>query len=449
MKYVSTRGLCDPASFRDVTLTGLAPDGGLYVPENLPALDLRALKGLSYVDTAFALIHPFVGSDIPSSDLRKIIHAAYAHFRDPLIAPLRKISEHHYLLELFHGPTLAFKDFALQFLGQVLEYFLGTSDEKLTLLCATSGDTGSAAIAGVRNLRHVQLFVLYPHNRISDVQRRQMTTVAASNIHTLAVEGSFDDCQSLVKDLFADRELGPLSGVNSINWARILPQIVYYVYASLQFDTPVSFSVPTGNFGNIYAAYIARKMGAPIDKLILATNSNDILHRYFETGHMKITPVQKTLAPSMDITVSSNFERLLYDLCGGNTSGVRSQMEALKSRGEFYFDPRELISIFQSQAIDDDQILNQIKQTFDETGILIDPHTACGVKAARTRHTRPQPVISLACAHPAKFPEATKKAVDVSAPLPDFLKDLPTLPEKIQIIPADYEAVKRLIQGIK
>jgi len=477
MRYVSTRGQAPELGFMDVVLAGLAEDGGLYVPAEWPALDIDALRGKSYQEVAFAVMQPFVAPDIPDADLRALIDKSYAPFRHPDVVPVKPLlppapetsetsetsktpqtspqtSPAIHLMELFHGPTLAFKDVALQFLGHLFEYILERRDQHITVLGATSGDTGSAAIEGCRGQDRIQIFILHPHERVSEVQRRQMTTLCDDNVHNLAVKGTFDDCQAIVKEAFGDlkfRRTVNLSAINSINWARIMAQVVYYVSAALQFDQPATFSVPTGNFGNIFAGFVAQKMGAPIAHLIAATNKNDILYRYFETGSMEVEGVDPSHAPSMDIQVSSNFERLLFEMTGRNANGTASQMELFKTTGTFHYPREALQGFFSASRLDDPGILAEIKAVYEKTGELIDPHTATGVFAARqyaTTEAASGPIVALACAHPAKFPDAVQAASGQHPALPDFLADLFEREERLGIIDNDVEAIKASIAQI-
>ena len=453
MEYISTRGQAPILDFRGVLLTGLASDGGLYVPQTIPkfsASDLKAMKGLTYQELALKLLLPFVGDSFSESQLSKCIGKAYSTWRGEEIAPLVKLAGNHYLLELFHGPTLAFKDFALQLLGHLLDEALKDSHERAVVLGATSGDTGSAAIAGCRGRKNLDIVILYPKGRTSDIQRRQMTTTNEPNVHAMEVSGTFDDCQDLLKSLFADAKLRKqvnILAVNSINWVRVLAQVVYYFYAALQFNRPVNFCVPTGNFGDIFAGYIARQMGLPMGKLIIATNSNDILTRAIKTGEYAMTGVHATLSPSMDIQIASNFERLLFDLYGrdGETlsellADFRSNQSLTLSR-EAHKTFRE---IFDACAVDDKTTLKTIQDTHGKTGMLLDPHTAVGVAAVQA--LSPQGItITLATAHPAKFPEAVIEAAGEKPQLPNHLADLCRRNETIRPLAADAAALKDYI----
>lgn len=447
MKYISTRGADSANGFKEVVLKGLAADGGLFVPVNYPKLDISKLKNLPYHQLAFEVIKPFVDGDIPDSDLQKILAEVYSPqiFRNPQIAPLKKIEQGQYLLELFHGPTLAFKDFALQLLGRFFEYF----NQPINILGATSGDTGSAAIAGCAGIKNVNIYILHPYGKVSEVQRRQMTTILSPNVHNIAVKGNFDDCQNIVKEIFEDaafKSAHNLSAVNSINWARIVAQVVYYFYASLQYDKPVSYSVPTGNFGDILAGWIAIQMGLPINKLIIATNKNDILHRFLQTGVYKKAPVYHTLSPSMDIQISSNFERLLFEYHGHDASVISNKIKELKEKSEFKVEANilaEIKKIFDSAATNDEQTTKTIQQVYASSAEIIDPHTATGVAAAKKLAIGD--VITLATAHPAKFPDAVNIAINVHPKLPDFLSDLFEREEKFQIVENSVDAIKGII----
>lgn len=459
MKYISTRGQAPALNFEDVVLTGLATDGGLYVPETIPEFtqeEIASWKGLSYQDLAFKVMSPFVEGSIPQADLKAIIDASYSTFRHPAVVPLVQTGHNEWIMELFQGPTLAFKDVALQFLGNLLDYVLKKRDQKVVIMGATSGDTGSAAIEGCRHCENVDIFILHPYQRVSEVQRRQMTTVLESNVHNIALRGNFDDCQNLVKASFADQSFLPegrqLAAVNSINWARIMAQVVYYFYAGLSLGSPhrpVSFSVPTGNFGDIFAGYIAKQMGLPVEQLVIATNSNDILHRCLSANDHTKQALQHTLSPSMDIMVSSNFERMLFELYDRDGAKINALMEAFKS-GSMTLDESALAKareLFSSYRLDDQQMVDVIKTVFDESAYLLDPHTAIGVEAARqTRRSQSTPMVCLATAHPAKFPEAVKKAGQADDPaLPAHMADLFDREEKYEVLDHDAEAVRSFI----
>ncbi|MEQ8409038.1 MAG: threonine synthase [Gammaproteobacteria bacterium] len=459
MEYISTRGGCPEQNFEQVLLTGLAPDGGLFVPKDLPKFTvghLQKWQSLSYTELALEIIEPFVDGAIPSNELKKILDESYADFAHPDIAPLTEIGEREYLLELFHGPTLAFKDFALQVLGRLLDYVLERRKQRVVIMGATSGDTGSAALEGCRHSDHVDIFILHPHQRVSEVQRRQMTTVPGDNVFNLAIEGNFDDCQRLVKAAFADQSFLPegrqLVAVNSINWARIMMQIVYYVWASLRLgalESKVSFSVPTGNFGDIYAGYLAKHMGLPIDRLVVATNKNDILHRFIAHNEYAVSELSPTFSPSMDILVSSNFERYLFELFNRDAGQLGEFMnrfgsETLSVSDEQY---RRIRAEFDSASVDDETTCQVIAEVFAATGQLLDPHTAVGVKAAREcLADSANPKVVLATAHPAKFGAAiTAAGLDFPA-LPAHLSDLMEREERVTVLPDDLSAVTAYMQ---
>ncbi len=459
MKYISTRGEATPLSFEEVVLTGLAPDGGLYVPENLPKFsqeEIASWAGLSYQELAFKVISPFVAGEIPDEDLQKIIDESYSTFRHDAIAPMVQTGHNEWILELFQGPTLAFKDFALQFLGNLLDYILKKRDQKVVVMGATSGDTGSAAIEGCRHCDNIDIFILHPHNRVSDVQRRQMTTVLEDNVHNIAMEGNFDDCQNMVKASFGDQSFLPegrqLVAVNSINWARIMAQIVYYFYSALALGAParpVAFSVPTGNFGDIFAGYLAKQMGLPIDQLVIGTNANDILHRCISDNDHSKKELIHSLSPSMDIMVSSNFERLLFDLYGRKGADIKQLMEDFKS-GSMSLSDEALSTareLFTSYRLGDDETIDVIRDVFENTEYLLDPHTAIGVQAARkTRRRQDIPMVCLSTAHPAKFPEAVRKAGQSEDPaLPHHMTDLFDRQERLQVLDNDLAVVQQYV----
>jgi threonine synthase len=458
VKYISTRGKSPALSFEDVLLTGLAPDGGLYVPETLPHFTLEEIaswRGLPYADLAFRVMYPFVEGEIPETDFKRMVEETYAVFEHKAVAPMVQLDENEWVLELFRGPTLAFKDFALQLLGRLLDFVLKKRGERVVILGATSGDTGSAAIEGCRHCDNVDIFILHPHKRVSDVQRKQMTTVIADNVFNIAVEGNFDDCQHMVKNSFNDQSFlngTRLVAVNSINWARIMAQIVYYFSAALALGGPsrsVAFSVPTGNFGDIFAGYLARNMGLPISQLVVATNKNDILHRFISQNHYHQEPLQHTLSPSMDIMVSSNFERLLFDLYGRNGEALSALMQTWKTQSGSIEDYRwkKARELFDSWSMNDDDTCQVIKQVFKETAYLLDPHTAIGVGAARKcRRDSRIPMITLATAHPVKFPEAVKKSgVAVTPELPIHMGDLFEREERYDVIANDLQKVHQYI----
>jgi threonine synthase len=457
MRYISTRGAAPALSFDDVLLTGLARDGGLYLPETWPAFSaeaLRALRGRPYAEVAAAVMRPFVAGSVVETDFEAIVRETYARFDHAAVTPLKQLDSDLWTMELFHGPTLAFKDVALQLLGRLFDAVLKQRKRRLTIVGATSGDTGSAALEACRDSDQLDIFILFPKGRTSEVQRRQMTTIPAQNAHAIAVEGTFDDCQDLVKALFADeafRDRYGLSAVNSINWARIMAQIVYYVTAALALgapERPVSFAVPTGNFGNVYAAYAARRMGVPIHRLIVASNRNDILYRFLKTGEMKIGTVEPSLSPSMDIQVSSNFERLLHDLTGGNGVALAALMSNFRKDGRYALDAQRMAQVeevFRGFRLDDAGTLEEISATFRATGETMDPHSAVGLAAARHLAEPGVPTISLACAHPAKFPDAVEKATGQRPALPERLADLYDLPERAAELPNDLDALRRYV----
>ena len=460
MKYESTRGGCPQQNFEQVLLTGLAPDGGLYVPTELPHFsteEIASWRELSYPDLAMKVITPFIGDEIPTADLRNIIEDSYAAFNHPEVAALESLGNEEYVLELFHGPTLAFKDFALQVLGRLLDYVLSKRDQRVVILGATSGDTGSAALEGCRHSDRVDIFILHPHNRVSDVQRKQMTTVTGNNVFNLAVEGNFDDCQRIVKAAFADQSFleddRQLVAVNSINWARILMQVVYYFSASLRLGGPdrkVSFSVPTGNFGDIYAGYLAKKMGLPIDQLIVATNKNDILHRFIANNDYSVSELAKTHSPSMDILVSSNFERFLFDVFDREGAAVADLMAKFgkELRGVSNEQWQRVSAIFDSAAIDDETTCAVIASVNEESGMLLDPHSAIGVEAARRcRRDSSVPMVTLATAHPAKFGDAITAAGLASPELPAHLSDLFDREEHFSVVANDLHAVTDYVKA--
>lgn len=460
LKYVSTRGEAPVLGFDDVLLAGLATDGGLYVPESwptLPAADLKSMKGMRYEEAAFKVMRPFIGGVIPDEDLFHIIENAYTSFDTSTPAPLRDLGDGLWMTELFHGPTLAFKDVAMQFLGGVFDYVLKQRGEQITIVGATSGDTGSAAIEAVRGKDAIDIFMLHPEGRVSDVQRRQMTSVMDDNVHNIAVAGTFDDCQDLVKAAFnnpAFRKRHRLSAVNSINWARVMAQMVYYVTTSADLGAPgnaVAYSVPTGNFGNVFAGYGASRMGVPISQLLVASNRNDILTRFFSTGAMTMGEVFATLSPSMDIQVSSNFERLLFELCQRDGAKVAATMQAFRDSGRYDIAEdalREARALFDGACYDDDQTTTEMRRHFDETGEQIDPHTAVALAAAREHRRDPSiPMVVLATAHPAKFGKAVELATGLAPALPDKVADLMTRNEKCSTLANDLVALENFIDG--
>jgi threonine synthase len=461
VEYISTRGGAPALGFEDVLLTGLAPDGGLYVPARLPhvsATTIESWRGFDYAELATAVMEPFVDGFLDRAELQALCADTYRGFRHPAVAPLVQLGASEWVLELFHGPTLAFKDFALQLLGRLLERVLERRGERAVILGATSGDTGSAAIEGCRRSPRVDIFILHPHGRVSEVQRRQMTTVPGANIHNIALEGDFDDCQELVKASFADQSFLPhgrrLVAVNSINWARIMAQIVYYFAAALALGAPrreVSFSVPTGNFGDIYAGYLARRMGLPVAQLVIATNANDILHRFMQSSRYEREALRQTLAPSMDIVVSSNFERALFDFHDGDGAAIAALMQRFRDGAVAVPDAvfARARAEFSSAPVDDVATCAIIAQVFAESGYVLDPHTAIGVHAARRcRESRAVPMITLATAHPAKFPEAVRQAgVPVAPQLPHYLADLHQRPERCTVLGRELAALQRFVRA--
>lgn len=459
MEYLSTRGGAPAPGFEDVLLSGLARDGGLFVPAHWPSVpgaDIRALATLDYAEVAARIIRPFIETDLlDDAALARLTRETYAGFAAPDVAPLRQLDDDTWLLELFHGPTLAFKDFALQLLGRLFEHVLARRGARITIVGATSGDTGSAAIEACRGRSNLDIFMLHPEGRVSEVQRRQMTTVVADNVFNLAIGGTFDDCQDLVKALFADHALRDalgLSAVNSINWARVMGQTAYYFSAAARLGAPdeaVTFVVPTGNFGNVYAGYVAWQMGLPIDRLVVASNRNDILYRFLANGDMSIAGVEPSLSPSMDIQVSSNFERLMFDLMDRDGAAVAAAMRAFRDGGTL---PGAAAlregarALFEGQRVDDAETLGVIRDVHAETGILLDPHTAVGVGAARKMTRDGHKRVVLATAHPAKFPDAVEEATGVRPELPPHLSDLLSRPEAAASIDNDVDAVRDFVR---
>ncbi|MFC7705663.1 threonine synthase [Plastorhodobacter daqingensis] len=457
MKYISTRGAAPVLTFDQAMMTGLARDGGLYVPETIPAMtqtDIAALAGLGYEETAFRVMRPFIGDCFTDQEFQDIIARAYAGFGHAARAPLVQLGPNHFLLELFHGPTLAFKDFAMQLIGQLFQAALQRQGERVTIVGATSGDTGSAAIEAFRGLEGVDVFILFPDGRVSEVQRRQMTTPVETNVHALALAGDFDDCQARVKDMFNDfdfRDSVRLAGVNSINWARVLAQVVYYFSAATSLGAPhrpVSFTVPTGNFGDIFAGYVARRMGLPIERLVIATNQNDILHRALKTGRYQTEGVRPSISPSMDIQVSSNFERALFDAYGRDGAAVAQLMQELRQTGGFRISQGAidvLRETFLSGRASEDETRATIAGAFAATGEILCPHTAVGVNVAE-RHLGPVPMITLATAHPAKFPDAVEAAIGLRPALPPRMADLFVRPERVTRVANDLAGIESLVR---
>jgi len=458
MEYISTRGSAKTLDFEGVTLAGLASDGGLYVPAEWPqfsADDIAAMRGLSYVELAVKVMMPFVTPSLTEDELRTLCTRAYGRFAHQAVTPLVQFDQQQWLLELFHGPTLAFKDVALQLLGRLFEHFLAKSEDHLTIVGATSGDTGSAAIDAVAGRERVDIFMLHPKGRVSDVQRRQMTTVRAPNVHNIAIEGSFDDAQAMVKRMFVDQEMTGrfrISAVNSINWARLMAQVVYYFASAVQLGAPdrkVAFSVPTGNFGDVFAGYVAAKMGLPVEKLIVATNVNDILHRALSTGDYSAGTVTPTAAPSMDIQVSSNFERLLFDCGGRDGAALAEQMRGFEANKAMQLTNAQregAAALFTSCRTDADAMTRAMSWAYQECGETIDPHTAIGLHAAREAGIDPSvPVVTLATAHPAKFPDAVERATGSRPGLPSRVGDLFERQEALVELPGDYDAVAAFV----
>ena len=461
MQYVSTRGEAPQVGFIETTLAGLAPDGGLYVPVSWPRFEpdkIASFAGKPYPEVAVEVIRPFVVDAISDHDLARMAREAYGTFRHPAVAPLVQFGMNDFLLELFHGPTLAFKDLAMQLLARLLDHVLTQRGERATIVVATSGDTGGVAIEAFRGRMRADVFVLFPRGRISDVQRRMMTTVEADNVHALAIEGTFDDCQALVKNMFNHRTFRNqvrLSGVNSINWARIIAQVVYYFTAGVALGCPfrkVAFTVPTGNFGNVYAGYVALCMGLPIDRLVIATNVNDILARTVATGSYELHEVVPTSSPSMDIQVASNFERLLFDLCGRDAPAVRALMTSLSQSRRFALSarsPENTARIRDSARADQEETAATIRTMLRETGRCIDPHTAVGVAVAEKETRGPSvPMVVLATAHPCKFADAVQAACGVRPMLPEWLADTQQRLERVTTLPADQLAVERQILSL-
>ncbi|HEX4408037.1 MAG TPA: threonine synthase [Xanthobacteraceae bacterium] len=458
MRYVSTRGEAPSLGFAEAMLAGLARDGGLYVPESWPRLDAKTIAGFTgrpYAEVAVEVIRLFIGDSIPDADLARMAREAYGNFRHPAVAPLTQINTNTFLLELFHGPTLAFKDMAMQLLARLMDHALAAGGERRTIVVATSGDTGGAAVEAFRNGAQVDLVVLFPQGRISDVQRRMMTTAAAANVSALAIDGTFDDCQAIVKGMFnhhAFSDRVSLSGVNSINWARIVAQVVYYFTAAVALGAParkIAFTVPTGNFGDIYAGYVAQRMGLPIDRLVIATNVNDILARTIATGIYEPREVVPTTSPSMDIQVSSNFERLLFDAYQGDAAAIRALMGSLTQSRRFALSADALAAIrarFSAGRAGEDEVAATIRTVKRETSNFVDPHTAVGIAVAEKETRDPAvPMVVLSTAHAAKFPDAVEAACGARPPLPDWLHDLDKRPERITALAADQSAVEAFV----
>ncbi|WP_208432617.1 threonine synthase [Bartonella taylorii] len=457
MKYISTRGEAPALGFTETIMTGLASDGGLYLPEKFPQLSpnaLRALRGQSYTTIAKTILWPFMNNEIEYKSFENMIAESYATFRHPVTCPLLQTGTDEFILELFHGPTLAFKDVAMQFLSRLMDYVLTKKNRRATIIAATSGDTGGAAIQAFAGREHSDIFILFPKGRVSPVQQRQMTTNHSTNVHAIAIEGNFDDCQALVKAMFNDhnfRQKKALSGVNSINWARIMAQIVYYFSSALSLGAPdraVSFTVPTGNFGDIFAGYVAARMGLPLAQLVIATNDNDILPRTLTSGTYETRPITHTTSPSMDIQVSSNFERLLFESGERDPVWIRNAMENLKKSGCFNLSEKQLKnirSLFSAGKSNVAETAQMIDRVYKENGYLVDPHTAVALKVARENKQPYIPMIVLSTAHPAKFPDAIKNACGINAPCPSCLNDLMEREERFISIANDEKIVKDYI----
>lgn len=460
MLHVSTRGEASPLAFSDALLAGLARDGGLYVPKAWPRIEAQEIAGFagkSYAEVAERIVGALADDDVDARALSGMIREAYGSFRHPAVCPLTQIGDNLFILELFHGPTLAFKDVAMQLLGRLMDHVLTLRGERATIVGATSGDTGGAAIDAFKGLERVDMFILYPQGRVSDVQRRQMTTVDAPNVHAIAVEGTFDDCQNLVKAMFnhhAFRDEIGLSGVNSINWARIAAQVVYYFTAAVSLGAParkISFAVPTGNFGDVLAGWVAKQMGLPIERLMIGTNSNDILARTLQSGAYEMRGVEATTSPSMDIQISSNFERLLFEAHGRDGAAVRRLMQSLQQSGRFEIAPEPLARIrseFDASAVSEAETAAEIGQTWREAGYLLDPHSAVGVTAARRglKLDPATPMVVLGTAHPAKFPAAVEAASGVVPALPAHLADLMERQERLTPLPNDQSRIEAFIR---
>ena len=459
MKYISTRGKAKVKNFIDVATSGLASDGGLYMPENIPHFsidEIKSWKNISYNELAFKIFKPFVDNEIDDEDLKKIIANSYKNFATDEVTKIIELEKNIYVQELFHGPTLAFKDVALQFLGQLQDYILTKQNQDIVIIGATSGDTGSAAIYGVKDCKHVKIFMLHPHQRVSEIQRCQMTSVISENVFNLAVESNFDDCQSMVKDMFQNDEFMhglKLSAVNSINWARIMAQIVYYFQASLKLtgaEEEISFSVPSGNLGDVFAGYIAKKMGLPVKTLMVSTNKNDILHRFFKQNDYSKKGVSPTVAPSMDIQISSNFERLLFLEHNCNSSIISEMMDDFNSSSTGKLKVAEdvynnIAQTFKSSSLDDEGIKREIERVYEKYSYVVCPHTATGTKAAEEMKEDGQKVVVLATASPAKFPDVVKESINVHPELPNDLSDLLSREEKYEKMPNNIDQIKNYI----
>ncbi len=460
MKYISTRSGAPDLAFDDVLLAGLARDGGLYVPESWPQFfdyEIRDLRGLSYQELAIRIMLPFLGGTIPEDDFAEMVNDAYAQFDHPAIAPMKQLDDDMWIAELFHGPTLAFKDYPLQVVGRLFDYVLRKRGERVTIIGATSGDTGSAAIEACRDRDAIEIFILHPKDRVSEVQRRQMTTVLSGNVHNIALDGTFDDCQDTIKALFGDedyRHEHNLSAVNSINWARIMAQIVYYFWTAVKLgaqDRKFVYAVPTGNFGNVYAGYAAKQMGLPIEKFIVSSNENDILTRFFDTGTMSMKPVVPTPSPSMDIQISSNFERLLFDYYDRDGKAVAKALEEFRHTQSINFGQdiwQAMLEDFEGYRISNDETKAAIRNVYETTGELLDPHSVIGVIAGQQGKVSPEAIkIALATAHPAKFPAAVEEAAGIHPELPSHLTDLFEWEERFDELPNSLDQMREFITG--
>jgi threonine synthase len=461
MRYVSTRGEASSLDFVEVMLAGLARDGGLYVPEAWPSLDPGTIAGFAgrpYAEVAVEVIKLFVDGTIGDADLARMAQEAYGTFRHPATVPLIQLGPSLFVLELFHGPTLAFKDLAMQLVARLMDHVLLQRGERTTIVVATSGDTGGAAVEAFRGRAQADLVVLFPQGRISEVQRRMMTTATDANVHALAIEGTFDDCQALVKAMFnhhAFRDRVRLSGVNSINWARVVAQVVYYFTAAVALGSPhrkVAFTVPTGNFGDVYAGYVASRMGLPVDRLVVATNVNDILARAFATGAYETREVVATTSPSMDIQVSSNFERLLFDAYHRDGQQIAALMGSLAQSRQFQITApalKEMRALFSADRANEEECAATMRATKREAGYCVDPHTAIGLAVAEKEvRAASVPMVALSTAHPAKFPDAVKAACGMTPELPEWLKDLDTRRERVEVLPVDQGAVERFVASV-
>ena len=456
IKYISTRGNAPKLSFKDVVFEGLASDGGLYIPEYWPSLSkdmINSFSSMTYQEIAYEVISPYIDSSLTEKDLKDIIHKSYSSFDDPEITPLKKLNNEHYLLELYHGPTYAFKDLAMQFISQLMDFYLKENSQSINILGATSGDTGAAAIEGFKNVKSAKIFILHPYNKISEVQRKFMTTIKSDNVFNLAIKGSFDDCQSIIKKIFADnsyKKSNHLTAINSINWSRIMCQMVYYFYTLSRLEVKnkkVLFSVPTGNFGDILAGYISKKMGLEIDMLNIATNENDILTRTLMSGKHELKAVKETSSPSIDIQISSNFERLLYDITQ-SSEYVNNLMKELKETGKYSLKNSDLIKIqesFCSYSVSEEEVGNIIKETFRDHQIIVDPHTAVGIASANKCENKYDIKVTLSTAHPAKFKDTVSNLLNDERFITNKVHNIMKLDEDMTILENDVDVVKNFI----